>query len=118
MAERVVRPAVDEHIEASVDLRQVLPAPLPQENGPRQGALNCGLRWPSADDDEADARQGGDVSEQVEALLRRQPSDVANNDLPAGGKLGPHMRAAFRRIEPAAIHAAGPDLDPLDPVAP
>jgi hypothetical protein len=108
LAERLVRAAVHEHVEAGVDGRECLAPALAEEDGARQLLAQRGLGRPGADDDQPDPVQRGDPGEQVDSLLGGQAPHVPGDQLTSRRHLGPDLRVALGRVEALRVHAASP----------
>ena len=117
LPERLVRPAVHEHVEAGVDGRQLVAAALAQEHRVGHLLAQRGLGRPGAHDDQPHPGQGGDPGQQLDVLFRGQAAHVTGDHLTAGRQAGPDLSAAPGWVEPGRIHSAAPQPHVGDPAA-
>ena len=118
LPERLIRPAVHEHVQAGVDGRQLLAPALAEEDGVRHVLAQHGLGRPGPHDDQPDPGQRGDPGQHLDPLLGGQAADVAHEQLSVlCQQRRAQLLAALGRVEAPRVHAAAPQPDVADALA-
>ena len=107
---------MDEDVEGCVELGQLDALPEAEEGGLRQAPPQRRAGRPVADDDEAHAGQSRHRRQQVQPLLRSQPTHVSDEQFPAGGQLAAKSGAAVGGGEQLGVDSPGPAADRADAV--
>jgi hypothetical protein len=108
LPERLVRAGVREHVETRVDAGQLLPPAYAQEPCLGQGLVQHVRRRAVTDHDQLDPRQAGDLRQEADLFLDREPADESDQHLTVRGERPANAVAAMPRMELNVIDASPP----------
>ena len=112
LAVGLVPAGVHEHVEGGVGAAELVTREDPQEGRVRQEPPQGGLLGAAPHEHQGVARVGGEVGEQLELLLGREPADVPDEQPALGRDRAPQSLVAEPRVEGLEVDAAWPQRHP------